>query len=344
MRRAWMPVVLALTGCVALAVPSGPWPCASDADCTGGETCQGTGRCHPPGYCQSDDDCDTTHARIDSMCTAGPCTDDDASCAPYICSHGTCEASCTTNGDCQQGYGCGAGACVAACTSDAQCGNYRCVAAGCVTACASDTDCAAGSLCDDSACAPRACTAGSTGKCDGFACQGGTCATSCSGATGCDPGLTCAADGSCECDDTPGACGGYACEGVACLTSCTGDSDCDSVHTCHDGSCLACAGTALACASQSTCSASGCATSQVCVGTIDCSAFDNAEDNCGLYAGCVWDASTFDCDGSSSCGANVGDCDPDLGCSMASGCTGTPTPCQDLSLTECAQTSGCSVQ
>jgi Cys-rich repeat protein len=47
MRRAWWVLVLALPGCLALWDHTGPWPCASDADCQSGQVCAAT-KCVTP--------------------------------------------------------------------------------------------------------------------------------------------------------------------------------------------------------------------------------------------------------------------------------------------------------
>jgi hypothetical protein len=352
MRYAFIVLALALTGCLALTSHDGLWPCSGDSDCSGGDTCRsidyGPNQCVPAGYCEVPADCPLSQSSVLWQCTNNQCTlppcNTDTDCGSYACTDGTCATTCTDTSQCGPGYACSDGPCLQPpCNSDSQCGAYTCVSGVCGASCEDDTDCSPGNLCNGGACTPRSCTVGSPGQCDGFACDAGICASQCNDASQCDPGLSCV-NGACQCGPT--SCGAYACmNAYACFTSCASDSDCASTTSCIDGACVACVGTALDCESQGGCNVPGCSTGMVCNGgPIACSEFNNASDTCSGIVGCSYDFSTIQCVGSATCAGQFwAACPSEFGCSVGTACTGTPTPCDQLPLSQCTATSGCTL-
>jgi hypothetical protein len=348
----WL-VFVGLGGCLAFTQHDGPWPCTTDADCTGGDICRplsgNSGAvCAAATACNDPYDCaigsDLTWQCSNHQCIPPACTKD-SDCRGYVCNDSLCATSCTSSAQCAPNYACAGGTCqVAPCTTDSACGAYRCQKSSCAVSCSSDADCTAGNLCNSGQCAPRSCTTGKAGQCDGFACVGGTCTTQCSNAAPCDPGQTCVSSGVFECDAS--ACDGYACRYGSCLASCSGDGDCDALHKCLSGSCVGCSGNPYDCSNQSSCGASGCTSSWYCSGgIIDCNQFYGKGGLCDQITGCSYDVGSTSCNGVAYCtNQGLAGCNADsLDCKSVTECIGTPTPCNQLSLAQCNATTGCSV-
>jgi hypothetical protein len=348
MRRLTFLAALALTGCLALSQHTGLWPCTTDSDCSGSDTCRyfhGNQVCTTSNYCEQDSDCPFTGVLtcVNNACTAPSCSSN-AQCTPYACLGSTCAYQCTNDAQCDKGFACYGGVCtMPPCESDAVCMGYRCVSGVCGTYCTANADCSAGNLCNNGQCGVRSCTDGVVGQCGGYACAGGACPGSCSDAAGCDPGLTCS-NGTCTCSTSPGACGAYACTNDMCLDSCTSDSDCAPTYGCASGKCMQCGGAALDCSQQGNCGAPGC--SPGCLGgSINCSLMDYAQQACQDVVGCTYDSSTNFCSGNALCAdQNATLCMVLQGCSVGGTCTGTVTPCSQLTPAQCTATAGCSLQ
>ena len=193
-------------------------------------------------------------------CVAGNVTD----CSPAQCSAGTCQSTCSVDGDCVSSGYCSSGTCAAkkavggSATTPNEClsgfvADGVCCDTSCVGACVACTAAKKGSG-SDGACGPiangadpdhecaaqAASTCGVSGSCNGIgACAlypaGTLCSpASCSGSTLTEPSLcdgvgTCVAGGNVDCKPA-------ACTGGTCGSSCTNDAECVSTAYCGGGS------------------------------------------------------------------------------------------------------------
>jgi hypothetical protein len=83
---------------------------------------------------------------------------------------------------------------------------------------------------------------------------------------------------------------------------------------------------------------------QICGGsTIFCGSitFSTA---CEDIVGCSYDYGTGQCTGFATCTAQGYTLCPTEFCSPETGCSGTPTPCEQLSPSQCQMTAGCRLQ
>jgi hypothetical protein len=228
--------------------------------------CDGTGACrrHPVGTLCGLGRCEGSTEYAASTCNAAGACQPGAmrSCAPNMCSGGSCAANCSSSNECQIGFFCDNTNCRpkrsdgAACTVAIQCASGQCVDGVCCNA-ACNQLCQACNLAgkagncspiDDgqdpgSECPAEPSTScGRAGACNGQgACRkhptGTPCgAASCSGSTA-TAAASCNGLGGC----TPGAqtsCMRYLCAGTACGTSCTTVAQCIPDHKCVLMACL----------------------------------------------------------------------------------------------------------
>lgn len=78
-------------------------------------------------------------------------------------------------------------------------------------------------------------------------------------------------------------------------------------------------------------------------GAIDCAIYDNAAAHCTSIIGCSFDFTTASCGGSATCAGQGPSCNTQ-GCTFVAACTGTVTPCEQISPADCTNTDGCVVQ
>lgn len=195
-------------------------------------------------------------------CMAGGMT---TSCAPYNCSNGMCNSTCTTGADCAGGFSCVGGMCQGLLGNGSQCAmNSECQSAFCVdgvccnSACtntcqacsASKKGAGADGTCGpistgldpDNDCSQDAMSScGKTGQCNGAgACQLYASGTAC-GSPICQGTVlkaqTCDGLGSCLPAAMGQDCAPYACSGGACQGACTTNADCANGYACVMGQC-----------------------------------------------------------------------------------------------------------
>jgi hypothetical protein len=253
-------------------VPAGqarPGQCTAEAvqGCGQDGTCDGQGGCRRyvagtvcvPGSCTG-----ATETGARTCDGAGNCkTAGSRSCAPNVCTGGSCATRCTAQGDCQTGFFCdGGGACRVrrnpgqACQSAVECGSGNCVDGVCCTSACTQFCFACNLPGQAGTCAPvpdgmdpgNDCAAepsagcGHDGQCDGkggcrFYPPGTECAPpSCSDGISFS-GRSCSALGTCGPAAAPRDCDTFACLGTTCAPSCTGDGQCQGGAVCQAPAC-----------------------------------------------------------------------------------------------------------
>lgn len=321
--------------------------CQHDADCPSNEVCCGdytqpfctpAARC--PKSCTTSSQCQTTQGEI--CCTSAKTMEPSLS-AAGLClnpNYTACPQSCSTSADCATGT-----------TNNLLCCNGIC-AATCPNRCQQSSDCINQICCKsarlNAAQPPQTFSAGPS-------CQGtptyATC-TSCGTSTGsCTycPGCTAASGTTGTCLGTPNytdcascgtALGCSYCPG--CSTSTTGSCGGSALYSC---------GTYNFSGNQTQCQAIGCTWSSTgspayCSGfPSSCSSLADMT-SCG-YAGCSWSTG---CTGTlTPCSQLTSStaCQTQYGCLWSTGttsCTGTVTPCAQLTSTTCTSQPGCIYQ
>jgi hypothetical protein len=237
-----------------------PTTCGRDGTCDGAGACRrhAVGTLCGLGRCEGATEYAASTCNAAGACQAGA----SRSCAPNMCSGGSCASTCSNDGNCQTGFFCDGGACRArrntgtACTAAAQCASNQCVDGFCCnTAC--NQLCRACNLAgSQGTCSPigdgadpqgecpaePSATCGRAGGCNGQGASrkhpGGTpCGSaSCTGSTA-TAAATCNGLGGC----TPGAqtsCERYLCAGAACGQTCASAAQCIADHKCAQATCL----------------------------------------------------------------------------------------------------------
>jgi hypothetical protein len=269
-------------------------PAESSASCGLDGTCDGTGACrkHPAGtVCASGACAGPTDRMLPATCDGnGTCRPPvQQTCAPYVCSGGSCKTSCLGPEDCSDANPCVSNSCGraplgAACGSGPDCNSGNCVdgvccdVASCVGPCRACNLAGAAGSCQSlpanaeprsSGCpAEAASSCGRTGRCDGAgACQlqtsGTPCGTAtCSGGTE-TPAPTCSGGGVCV-PGTPRACGNYGCLGDTCRSACVSDDHCAATTFCQNSQCIPQLTSGASCSTARQCASGFCADGRCC--------------------------------------------------------------------------------
>ena len=319
---------------------SGASSCGTDGSCNGAGAC----RLYPPGLACGMQSCAGSTLTLAGRCDGtGTCMPGAAQpCAPYVCSSGSCAATCTANTDCTSGNVCTASSCGlkplgAACGAGGECNSGFCAQGVCCkTACTGNClSCAltgTGGTCSTvpagqdplNQCADQgAAGCGTDGTCDGSGgCRRYVSGTPCAAAT-CSAGSytperTCNGSGTCA---AAGAisCGAFNCSpSGTCLTTCATDNDCIAPNICNAGQCTkkplgtTCAG-GTECASG-LCQQGVCCSSS-CTGTCRSCALSGSAGTCTFVPVGADPLSQCTDNGAAGCGTD-GSCDGTGGCRL----------------------------
>ncbi len=328
--------------------------CAEDTECNmaQGERCcdlGGVKTCLPaeacPVLCTSDSQCDEARGL---SCVAVSSASSQRICATGSVGLQTCEggAACPSEFECCSNTTVPTcvptGTCMTPCATSAECDT----AAGeacCTTVAGASAGMSVAGLCLDSLVpCPAVCT--SDAECDtasGEACCGGVCSTACPKL--CTDSNQCPSQLCCKSAviGIPGL-GAIIAAGLAAANqpTCTGTPTV---------ACADCYGPSATCSCAGIAGCTETAGVEKCLGTATpCSSFDGDEAGCNSQDGCWVEAYSF-CYGSArKCtGSAEAYCGVQDGCYWGEGdasCSGTPTPCAQLSVEDCSDTPGCSLE